>query len=307
MSETIYCNFKNRYGYWSGIKNSRGYDFREMELMNIDAVQFLSYCSANHITKLTEVPEDVKFLFEKYKLTAVTRTGACTVTLPDNLLVSDEWDIKKLYWAESMVLSASIGLDFSALLSKSLDAEMYYIMEPVIIMDVPRYTKRAVVLRFDRKIVGAYLDDGYGELVAINSKTFEDVTGKKRSEFLTSRYIDKKCSLYESLSDIGPEELIKRFIETMDIRVHLSCESIDSMFYELCGYNSETDKNELFNDISLEDYPETVINITKNDDEKNGERDSYRVEFNEKILQSNMYISRNIYVVKEMGNIRIRL
>ena len=102
-----------------------------------------------------------------------------------------EKGIDEVYWAYNLQLSKSINLDFSNLLGKEVDAEVYYLLESLPNFTYPIVDTRAVVLKYNDEIVGAYIDSGIVNraICSLDRKSFDEITGYVLEDYLMKKII----------------------------------------------------------------------------------------------------------------------
>ncbi len=207
--------------------------------------------------KESNIPNDVEKLFEKYNFTPSFLINKYKEKLPSDLLYSPEKGIKELYWAYNLELSKGIGLDFSNLLSKEVEAECYYLLEEMPEFANPVNDTTAVVIRHNGEIVGAYIDSGIVNraVASLDRRSFEEVSGVSIEDFLIKNHIDKDSKLNIEASKLSTEELIKTYYkskEEKDISKYLSTLDVGNILSLLQPENMDL-KYELFNNIDKED------------------------------------------------------
>jgi beta-lactamase regulating signal transducer with metallopeptidase domain len=196
----------------------------------------------------TSVGSEVSELFTKYGWTADYMVNSTKVTLPPELKhKAGEFPVK-LYWAYNNELSKSVGLDFSSYTGERVNAEIYRLREPLPDFLKPRMDARGIIIKYNGRIIGAYIDAGRhsGFACSLDRRSLEEVTGKDWSDWIDG-YIDYSDELEMELSSMSPEELISQYFEAMDKqdeRTLLACMTRSN----LCGYLfANMDNNLLFN------------------------------------------------------------
>lgn len=197
----------------------------------------------------TSIKVEVKELFNKYDWTVDYKISTLTKMLPDNLKHgAGEFPIK-IYWAYNNELSNEVGLDFSKYLGKTIEVEIYRLREPLPEFMKPRMNARGIVLRYQDKIIGAYIDAGRHNSFAcsLNRKSIEDITNKDWSNWIKD-YIDYNNELDIYLSKKEPKEIIEEYFKALN-------ENNKKMIYAcmtreaLCRYlSSNMDNYKLFNE-----------------------------------------------------------
>ncbi|SHJ90017.1 protein of unknown function [Caminicella sporogenes DSM 14501] len=197
----------------------------------------------------TNIEAKVNELFNKYNWTVDYKINTLTETLPDNLKhQAGEFPIK-IYWAYNNELSKEIGLDFSKYLGKTIKVEIYRLREPLPEFLKPRMDARGIILKYQDKIIGAYIDAGRHDSFAcsLNRKSIEDITNMEWDDWIKN-YIDYNDELDIYLSKKEPEEIIEEYFKALnehDKKMIYACMTRKS----LCKYlSSNMDNHKLFND-----------------------------------------------------------
>ncbi|MGL5749502.1 MAG: DUF4830 domain-containing protein, partial [Paraclostridium sp.] len=203
--------------------------------------------------KKANIKMDVYELFKKYDYTPSFLINTYKEILPKDLKYAPEKGISELYWAYNLELSKGIGMNFSNLLSKEVEAEVYYLLEEMPKLESPIKDTTAVVIRHKGEIVGAYIDSGIVNraVATLDGKSFEDVTGSSIEEFLINNNVDKNSKLNKEVSKLSNEELIKTYYkskEDREVSKYLSTLDIGCIVNLLQPENMDL-KYELFNKI----------------------------------------------------------
>lgn len=165
----------------------------------------------------TNIDSQVEELFKKYNWTVDYIVNSINETLPPNLKhEAGEYPIK-IYWAYNNELSKNIGLDYSGCLDKEVQVDIYRLREPLPDYLRPRMNARGIVLKYDNKIVGAYIDAGRHDCFAcsLDRKSLAQITNKEW-DYWISDYIDYDNELEIQLSAMNPEDVIKQYYYAMD-------------------------------------------------------------------------------------------
>ncbi|HBV88661.1 MAG TPA: DUF4830 domain-containing protein [Desulfosporosinus sp.] len=193
------------------------------------------------------IDNQVGELFERYNWTIDYRVNTLNVTLPSNLKHdAGEYPVK-IYWAYNNELSKSIGLDYSEYLGKEVEVDIYRLREPLPEYMNPRMNSRGIVLKYNNKIVGAYIDAGRHDCFAcsLDRKSLTDITNKEWGHWI-SDYINYN-ELEIELSKMKPEDIIKQYYKAMnsqDQKMLFACLTREN----LCNYlAANMDNNLLMN------------------------------------------------------------
>jgi hypothetical protein len=197
-------------------------------------------------------------LFGEYNWTIDYRINTIETTLPSDLKhEAGEYPIE-IYWAYNNELSKNIGLNYSDYLGKQVEVDIYRLREPLPDFLSPRMDARGIVLRYDKEIIGAYIDAGRHNTFAcsLDRKSLKELT-KKEWDNWVSDYIDYKDELENKLSKMKPEEIIKEYydaINSHDQKREFACLTRQN----ICNYlGTNMDNNLLtnqgFNDVFMDD------------------------------------------------------
>ncbi|ODA41642.1 DUF4829 domain-containing protein [Desulfosporosinus sp. BG] len=194
------------------------------------------------------IDNQVEELFKKYNWTIDYRVNTMNETLPSNLKHdAGEYPVK-IYWAYNNELSKNIGLDYSEYLGKEVEVDIYRLREPLPDYMNPRMNSRGIVLQYNNKIVGAYIDAGRHDCFAcsLDRKSLTDITNNEWDHWI-SDYINYNNELEIELSKMKPEDIIKQYykaINSHDQKMQFACLTRQN----LCNYlSTNMDNNLLMN------------------------------------------------------------
>ena len=197
----------------------------------------------------TNIDNQVEELFRKYNWTIDYRVNTIDETLPSNLKhEAGEYPVK-IYWAYNNELSKNIGLDYSNYLGKNVKADIYRLREPLPDYMKPRMDARGIVLKYNNKIVGAYIDAGRhdGFACSLDRRSLEYITNKDWDNWI-SDYINYDNELEIKLSKMKPEDVVKQYYDAMnshDQKMQFACMTRQN----ICNYLAmNMDNNLLFNE-----------------------------------------------------------
>jgi hypothetical protein len=210
----------------------------------------------------TNIESNIHELFRQYNWTVDYRINTLNVELPKNLKYDAGEFPVKIYWAYNNKLSKSIGLDYSEYLGKKVDTHIYRLREPLPDYMNPRMDARGIVLEYEKKIIGAYIDAGRHSNFAcsLDRKTLEDITNMQWDNWV-SEYIDYDNALQIKLSKMTPEEIINQYynaIDKHDEKIQFACMTLQNV----CNYLAmNMDNNLLINEGFNSAYAEGEQNI----------------------------------------------
>ena len=196
----------------------------------------------------TVIAPQVVELFKQYNWAVDYKVNEIKEILPATLKHGAGEYPSKIYWAYNNELSKNIGLDFSQYLGKPVDVEIYRLREPLPDYMRPYMNARGIVLKYNRKIVGAYIDAGRHRSFAcsVDKKSLQNITGQDWNGWIDN-YIDYSDALEAELSGMNPEDIIKQYYDAMDKhdeKLQFACMTRN----HLCMYLSiNMDNNELYN------------------------------------------------------------
>lgn len=163
---------------------------------------------------------DADFL-GSYGWTILFKINGFSVTLPR------EWKHRAgeypemLYWAYNNELNRDIGLDLMPFAGQEVMVDLYKVEEPFPeFMHPRREAARAVVVKKDGEIIGAWLDAGrhYGFACSLRGRRFEEVTGSTWDRWIAA-FIDYDDPIERKVteaSNSGPESLIRLYYDAVD-------------------------------------------------------------------------------------------
>jgi hypothetical protein len=184
-------------------------------------------------------PGDEQFL-KTHGWTPFFLVSTTTVDLPATLIHRPGDFPEVIYWAWNGELSKDVGLDLSSYLGKTVEARLYKTAERLPEqMGASRDFGRAVVVRAEGKIVGAWLDYG-SHYWSLKGRTLEEMTGKSFDDWVTC-LIDPADPVEQSLSKMSPEEVIETYysaIDRKDYALAHACESRSHLILYLASHMS---------------------------------------------------------------------
>ena len=252
--------------------------------------------------QVSNISDAVENLFNNYNWTPSFLISKNKVKISDDLMYAPEKGIDEVYWAYNLQLSKSINLDFSNLLGKEVDAEVYYLLESLPNFTYPIVDTRAVVLKYNDEIVGAYIDSGIVNraICSLDRKSFDEITGYVLEDYLIENHIDENSKLNKEIAKLNTQEIIElyyksqsdkdvsQYLSTLDMGAILSLLETDTVNIQSKLFNS-IDKNA---DIFKIANKVEVLEV-KDDNSLDGEKE---VNIKVNILNSNdITIDKGIY------------
>lgn len=210
----------------------------------------------------TNIDNQVEELFGKYNWTVDYRVNSSNETLPSDLKhEAGEYPVK-IYWAYNNELSKNIGLNYSDYLGEKVQVDIYRLREPLPEYMSPRMNARGIVLKYDNKIVGAYIDTGRHDCFAcsLDRKSLKEITNKEWDNWI-SDYINYNNELEIKLAEMKPEDVIKQYYDAMDShdqKMMFACMTRQN----ICNYLAmNMDNNQLMNKDFNDAYVDGVQNV----------------------------------------------
>jgi len=158
-------------------------------------------------------------LLTRYGWTISRQISSHTVTLPKSFQHYPGDFPYAIYWAYNNEFNKDIGLDLAPYLGQTVQASVYLLNEPLPEEFYPYVTAYAVVIEFENKIIGAWIDQGrhYGFACSLDRRNFDEIVKQKWSEWLISAgVVDLSNELDRELSEKTPEEIIKIYYRAMN-------------------------------------------------------------------------------------------
>ena len=220
----------------------------------------------------SDIPNEEKALFSKYGWSIKYHINSKTITL-DNFSIPDDFNSSDYYFAYNNELSKDIGLDMTDYTGKKVNINIYYVNEPMPEKFYPIKNARAIVIKYDGDIIGAYLSSGRHSAknaCSLKGNSFEEVTGKSFSEFLSTNLKN------EDMANKAPEEVIKNYFYTLNTNKNNAVKywSYEYVLSDLC---TNMDNSELFNENINLPFADRNMKITNITAKENGNSDNLKV------------------------------
>ena len=181
--------------------------------------------TARYSPKESNICDDVENLFKKYNWTPSFLITKHKVKLCDDLMYSPE---------------------------KGID-EVYYLLEPLPNFAYPIVDTRAIVLKHNNKIIGAYIDSGIinRAICSLDRRSFDEITGYILEDYLIENHIDKNSKLNKEIGKLSIQKIIETYYKSQsdkDVNRYLSTLDMGAIVSMLEPDNYDV-KGELFNSI----------------------------------------------------------
>jgi hypothetical protein len=193
-------------------------------------------------------PGDERFL-KSYGWTPFFLISTTGIDLPVKFVHKPGEFPEVIYWAYNNELSKDIGLDLAPYLGKTVEARLYKTAEMLPeSMGPNRGSSRAVVMRSEDKVIGAWMDLGRHDCFACSLKgsTLEDVTGQPLDSWVVS-LIDPTDPLEQRLSKMSPEEIIETYYSAIDRKDYALAHACESRSHLISYLSSNMDNKRLYN------------------------------------------------------------
>ena len=193
-------------------------------------------------------------LLNSYDWSIKAHLGKDEITLPTSLVHEPGTFPSTLYWAYNNVLSQAVGLDFSAYLGETVDVAIYSLVEELPLFLKPYSKGRAIILRKDGAIIGAWIDAGTSLDAAstLDRRSFQEVISARYDKdfwLQSDRLVDYwgKWLIKDNivcpinvvdmkLASLSPEQVIQTFfsaINARDYKTAYACLTRDELSYVL--------------------------------------------------------------------------
>lgn len=248
------------------------------------------------------INEDARKLLKKYNWAPSFLIANHKIKISDDLKYAPEKGIDEVYWAYKLQFSKSTGLDFSNLLGEEVNAEVYYLLDTFPELGTSIVDANAVILKHNKKIVGAYIDSGISNTstCSLDRKSFKEITGLTIEDYLIQNHIDPNSKLNKEVENLSIEELIKAYYKSQsdkDVNKYLSTLDMEAIV-SLLDADEFGIQGELFNSLDknhkiFKHANETEVLKVRDNGESSGMK-KVNIELN--ILKSNQItIDKGIY------------
>jgi len=171
--------------------------------------------SPTPIPPTTSTPDLVgSNLLTRYGWTINQQISSHTVTLPNSFQHSPGDFPNAIYWAYNNEFNKAIGLDLAPYLGQTVQASLYLLNEPLPEEFRQSVKANAIVIEFENKIIGAWIDQGRqtGFACSLDRRNFDEIVNQDWNEWLVSAgVVDLSNELDLELSTKTPEEIIELY------------------------------------------------------------------------------------------------
>jgi len=176
------------------------------------------------------IPADDREFLVSHGWTPFFLVNTIQVDLPGELIHKPGDFPETLYWAWNNEVSKALSLDLSPYWGTAVETRIYKTVEMLPEEVGPnRHQTRAVLVKSEEKIVGAWLDIGISSCLgySLDGCSREEVTGLPFDDWVIS-FIDRSDPMEQELARLSPEEVIETYysaINRKDYQTAHACES----------------------------------------------------------------------------------
>ena len=200
----------------------------------------------------TVVSKDDTDFLKRYGWTVLFKINGFQVTLPR------EWSHRAgeypevLYWAYNNELSKDVGLNLRPFAGYEVQVALYKVEEPLPeFMRPRREAGRAVVVKKDERIIGAWLDAGRHHAFAcsLRGRRFEEITGDTWDRWIAGiiDYDDPIERRVTEAANSGPEGLLRLYFDAVDSGDFLLAHACETRRKLVSYLFMNMDNNRLYN------------------------------------------------------------
>ncbi len=243
----------------------------------------------------SDIPNEEKALFCKYGWNIKYHINNKTMTLGDFSTFKD-FNLSDYYFAYNNELSKDIGLDMTDYIGKKVNIDIYYTYESMPEKFSPIKNARAIVVKYDGNIIGAYLSAGRHSAenaCSLKGNSFEEITGKDFSNFL-STYLKS-----DDMANKTPDEIIKGYFNTINTDKNKAVQYWSAK-YILSNLCTNMDNSELFNKNINLPFSEQNLKITNINTTESRNTDTLKV-YNVTFDNSEFWDFYVVYVSEQAG------
>ena len=211
-----------------------------------------------------KIKEEDKYLLNEYGWTPLYLINSLEKSLPESFIHEPGEFPAVLYWAYNNELNKDIELDLTPYLGEDVQINLYKIAELLPeFMEPRREYGRAVIVRFQGDIIGAWLDAGRHDAFACSLKgnQRENITGKQWGEWVRC-IIDEQNPKEQELARLSPEELINEYYKAIDSGDHERVYALESRCKMRSYLFANMDDKEIYNRSFEDVYPDGLKNTT---------------------------------------------
>ena len=191
---------------------------------------------------------DSEFL-RKAGWTVAEQVASHRVTLPERF--ADEPGAFPLgfYWAYNNELSKDVGLDMAPYAGKEVTAVIYRLNETLADSN-PNKEMRAVVVRHEGRLAGAYLDrmGHMGFAASLKGRTLGEITRKPLGQWLeAAKVVDWGHPTYQALKKLEPEEMIRIYYGLLNSHSYEQARTMHSLQERTWYLFANRKRDEIYN------------------------------------------------------------
>lgn len=243
----------------------------------------------------SNIPNEEKALFSKYGWNIKYHINNKTMTLV-NFSTFKDFNSSNYYFAYNNELSKDIGLDMTDYIGKKVNIDIYYTYESMPEKFSPIKNARAIVVKYDGNIIGAYLSSGRHSAknaCSLKGNPFEEITGTDFSNFLSTHLKS------DNMANKAPDEIIKEYFNTINSDKNKAVQywSAEYILSNLCA---NMDNSELFNKNINLPFSEQNLKITNINTTESRNTDTLKV-YNVTFDNSEFWNFYVVYVSEQTG------
>lgn len=162
--------------------------------------------------------EQINNLLSQYGWSIKTEINSYEIVLPSSFQHYPGDFPNTIYWAYNNEFNKELGLNLTPYLGQTVLSKYYLLNEPLPEEFYPDTKAYAVVITFQNKIIGAWIDKGrhYGFALSLNKKEFDEIVNDEWSDWLmSSGVIDISNPTDIELSTKTPEEIIRIYYDAL--------------------------------------------------------------------------------------------
>ena len=162
---------------------------------------------------------EISALLSHYGWTINQQISTFTITMPKSFQHYPGDFPYTIYWAYNNEFNKAIGLDLVPYLGQTVQANLYLLNETLPEEFYPITTAYAVIVTYDSKIIGAWIDKGrhYGFACSLDKKNFKEIVKQDWRQWLVSSgVVDISNDVDKELSQKSPEEIIEMYYKSMN-------------------------------------------------------------------------------------------
>jgi hypothetical protein len=219
-----------------------------MRIIKLAFIVFLMLigCSSRNNESISVTPDE---FLRAYGWTVKSKLDEYEITLPTSFVHESGVFPVALYWAFNNELSKAIGLDFTSQLGESVLVTVFSLEENLPTFLFPYTEGRAVILRKEDEIIGAWVD------VGMYLDASSSLDRRSFREIIDSRYAGKFSLQFHELVDYWGEWLVDKKVVLFD----------NELDQELASFTPEQLLQSFFSAVNEQKYTEAYAYFTRDE------------------------------------------